>query len=229
MIEAGAYGAFLDIDALILFTYGTDTASRTVGTFDLHLDPLRWGLVTQAQRLFCSEAVQPARASVGIGYSDVDAFTWSTYQSPLYRLAYNTRVVNYTAMTMPHPFHLLVASGRSGGSRWQGDRLLLFNNQAHTDLLYQGATTGLDERVGYSVKSGQSGTLLFTFNGLGYPAGTVKSVPAIRRASSSSCPCWRIRASSSSRLNEGVKIRASAPRSWSLPGFMSPCGSTSSR
>ena len=178
MIEAGAYGAFLDIDALILFTYGTDPATRTVGTFDLHLDPLRWGLVTQAGRLFNSETVQPARATVGIGYSDVDAFTWSTYQSPLYRLAFTSKVVNYTAMTMPHPFHLLVASGRSGGSRWQGDHLLLFNNQPHTDLLYQGTTSGLDERVGYSVKSGQSGVLPFTFHGLGYPEGTVKPVPA---------------------------------------------------
>jgi len=179
MIEAGAYGAFLDIDALILFTYGTDTASRTIGTFDIHLDPLRWDLVTQAGRLFCSGEVQSSHATVGIGYSDVDAFTWYSYLSPLYRLAYHARVVNYTTPNTPHPFDLLVASGRSAGSRWQGERLLLFNNLCHTDLLYQGAATGLEERIGYTLKPGQSGILSFTFNGFGYPANTLKQVAAM--------------------------------------------------
>ena len=178
MIEAGAYGAFLDVDALILFTYGTEVNARTIGTFDIHLDPLRWDLVTQAGRLFCSGEVQPARTTVGIGYSEVDAFSWYAYLSPLYRLAYNTRVVNYTAIDTPHPFDLLVASGRSAGGHWAGDRLLLFNNLNHTDLLYQGAATGLEERMGYSLKCGQSGCFSFTFNGFGYPANTVKSVQA---------------------------------------------------
>lgn len=177
-LESAAYGAFLDIDAIILFTYDAHSKARTIGYFDIHLDPLRWGLVAQAGRLFLGGEVQPAKHTVGIGYSEVDAFSWFNYASPLHQLAFHTRVVNYTDMGTPHPLDLLVASGRSCGSMWMGERLLLFANQRHTDLKFQGTADGLDERHGYSIATGRSGLFNFTFQGIGYDAGATQPAQA---------------------------------------------------
>jgi hypothetical protein len=180
MIEAAAYGSLLDLDALILFTYGSDDNSRTIGYFDMHLDPLRWGLVGQASRMFLSGAVRPARKTVGIGYSKVDAFTWHQYQNRLYHLAFATRVVNYLpdATAAANPFDLLVASGRSSGSAWPGERLLLFANNRHTDLQFGPQATGILERNGYRLHTGRSGEFPFSFNGLGFDAGVVRRLQA---------------------------------------------------
>jgi len=179
MIEAAAYGALLDVDALILFTYGSDINLRTIGFFDVHLDPLRWGLTGQASRLFLSGAVSPANKTVGIGYSEVDAFTWQQYLSELYYLAFTSRVSNYVPTTVaPNPFDLLVASGRSCGSDWSGERLILFANNRHTDLRFGEPATGILERNGYQIQTGRSGEVPFTFHGFGYDAGAVHSLQA---------------------------------------------------
>jgi len=179
MVEAAAYGAFLDLDALILFTYDAHQNARTIGYFDIHLDPLRWGLVADAGRIFLSGEVQPAKCTVGIGYSQVDTFSWYEYLNPLYQLAYSARVVNYTDMNTPHPFDLLCASGRSAGSRWQGQRMLLFSNYNHTDLLYRTPAPGLDDRQGYPIQTVRGGGQYnFTFHGVGYDAGKVVPIQA---------------------------------------------------
>ena len=175
MVEAAAYGAFLDVDALFLFTYDSDSSSRTIGYFDVHLDPLRWGLVGQASRLFLSGAVRPAEKTVGIGYSEVDAFTWYEYLNPLYTLAFSSKVVNYVpTATVPNPFDLLVASGRSCGSDWSGERLILFANNHHTDLHFKDQAVGLLQRNGYQIMTGRNGELPFTFHGMGYDAGVIR-------------------------------------------------------
>jgi hypothetical protein len=178
MVEAAAYGALLDLDALILFTYDARPSVRAIGYFDVHVDPLRWGLVAQASRLFLSGEVQPSKCELGIGYSLVDIFTWHNYALPLYHLGYVTRVANYTRPDTRHPFDLLVSSGRSCGSAWQGERLLLFANRAHTDLLYQGAAEGQDVLAGYQLATGRGGAFDFTFRGIGYDAGGVKTYQA---------------------------------------------------
>jgi hypothetical protein len=178
MLEAAAYGGLLDLDALILFTYDAHPRARMIGYFDIHLDPLRWGIISQAARLFLSGEVAAARTQVGIGYSDVDAFTWHQYQSPLSFLAFVTRVANYTDPATPHPFNLLVSSGRSCGSQWTGDRLLLFANSRHTDIHFQNACDGLDVLHGYSLLTATGGPFDFLFNGFGYDAGVTKSVQA---------------------------------------------------
>jgi len=180
MIEAAAYGAMLDLDAIFLFTYGADSTARTIGYFDIHLDPLRWGLIAQAARLFLSGEVLPATTTVGIGYSGVDAFTWYQYLNALYQLAFTTRVVNYAPSTPePHPFDLLVASGRSSGSRWTGERQLLLANFRHNSLQFQAMEVGLVEFNGYNLLTGRSGTLPFAFFGMGYDQDVVKSLPAL--------------------------------------------------
>lgn len=177
MIEAAAYGAFLDLDAIFLFTYGADSTARTIGYFDVHLDPLRWGLVEQASRLFLSGEVQPAQKTVAIGYSPVDAFTWYQYQSNLYQLAFTTRVVNYTpARAERNPFDLLIASGRSSGSDWSGEKLLLYANNRHDDLHFHDAQMSLLERNGYELKTGRSGEVPFVFHGMGFDANATQSL-----------------------------------------------------
>jgi len=177
MIEAAAYGSLQDIDAIILFTYGADSKARTIGYFDLHLDPLRWGLVGQASRLFLSGAVRPAEKTVAIGYSTVDAFTWFQYLDTLYSLAFTTKVVNYVPMTdIPNPFDMLIASGRSCGSDWSGNNLLLFANNHHTDLRFKNQVTGVLERNGYQLQTGRSGDFAFTFNGLGYDRNITRTL-----------------------------------------------------
>jgi hypothetical protein len=178
MLESAAYGAFLDVDALILFTYDTGVDHRAIGYFDIHLDPLRWGLVSQASRLFLSGEVKPSRSTVGIGYSTVDSFIWRNYASPLYLLSMATNPCNFTDPALPHPFNLLVASGRSCGEKWTGNNLLLFANARGTDLRDQGVAEGMDVLEGYHIQPGREGTLPFTFHGFAYDAGVTKTVPA---------------------------------------------------
>jgi len=179
MIEAAAYGALLDVDALILFTYGSNDNLRTIDFFDVHLDPLRWGLAGQASRLFLSGAVNPANKTVGIGYSEVDAFTWQQYLTRLYHLAFTSRVTNYVPTILaPNPFDLLISSGRSCGGNWSGERLILFANNRHTDLRFGEQATGILERNGYHLQTGRSGEVPFTFHGFAYDAGAVRSLQA---------------------------------------------------
>lgn len=178
MLEAAAYGAFLDLDALIMFTYDAHTQARTIGYFDIHLDPIRWGVVGQCARLFRSDAVRPSICQVGIGYSEVDAFTWYTYQSPLYQLGLTTRVCNYTTGETPHPFDLLIASGRSRGAQWAGDRLLLFANNSHADLHLKTVGGSLEKRHGYTLQDGAAGSFPFIFRGVGFNDGEKKEASA---------------------------------------------------
>lgn len=178
MLESAAYGAFLDLDALILFTFDAHPAARTIGYFDIHLDPLRWGLVSQAARLFLSGEVKPARYTVGIGYSSIDAFTWYSYQSPLYQLSNSTRVVNDTDPATPNPYELLIASGRSSGPQWSGNHLIFFANKRHVDTRFQTVCDSIDAQYGYTFLTGRSGPFDMTFRGFGYDTGAVKTVQA---------------------------------------------------
>ena len=170
MLEAAAYGALLDFDALILFTYDDAPANQNIGYFDIHLDPLRWGLVGQASRLFRSGEVKTAPHSVGIGYTPVDAFIWRSYRSPLYQLSESTKVLNTTTVsTLPQPFDLLVTSGRSNTENWSGGKILFFTNQRQADLHNQVQGDGLERAFGYHLQTETSdGAQGFYFQGLGF-------------------------------------------------------------
>lgn len=176
-MESAAYGALLDVDALILFTYDAGAARRTIGYFDIHLDPLRWGVVSEASRLFLSGDVKAATHTVGIGYSTTDAYTWQNYVSPLYQLGFSSRVLNYTDTSQQHPFDLLVTSGRSSGEAWPDKRLLYFANGRQTDIHYQNYTDGLDALEGYKWQTLHNEPQTFVFRGIGYDAGVRKFLP----------------------------------------------------
>ncbi|MEI6518720.1 MAG: hypothetical protein WCO98_01550 [bacterium] len=178
MIEAAAYGAFLDIDALILFTYGALEQMKSITFFDVHNDPLRWGQVGTAARIFMSNEISPAKNSIGIGFSDVDLNTWFSYDTPLYQLSFFTRVDNYFWPDAPHPYDLLITSGRSVGTLWNSNRLLLMSNNNHTDLTFQNSATGADAMNGYNLSSGRSGQFGFVFNGIGADTGVTSTYQA---------------------------------------------------
>jgi hypothetical protein len=178
MIEAATYGAFLDIDALILFTYGALEQMKSITFFDVHNDPLRWGQVGTAARIFMSNEIATAKNSIGIGFSDVDLNTWFSYDTPLYQLSFFTRVDNYFWPDAPHPYDLLITSGRSAGTSWNSNRLLLMSNNNHTDLTFQNSATGADAMNGYNLSSAKGGKFGFVFNGTGFDVGVTRSYQA---------------------------------------------------
>ncbi len=178
MIEAATYGAFLDIDALILFTFGAREEMKSITFFDIHNDPLRWGQTGTAARIFLSNEINTAKNSIGIGFSDVDLNTWYSYDTQLYQLSFFTRVENYFWPDAPHPYDLLITSGRSAGTQWNSNRLLLMSNNNHTDLTFQNTAVGADSLNGYNFVSGRSGQLGFVFNGIGADAGVTRSYQA---------------------------------------------------
>lgn len=177
-LEAAAYGAMLDIDALILFTYDARSASRKIGFFDISKDPLRWGVTSQAARLFLRGDVTPATHALGMGYTQTDIFSWYDYLTSFYTLGAVCRVENYTNVAALHPYHLLITAGRSCGGRWMGDRLLLFANKRFTDLRFREQAPGMDTVQGYRVQTGRNGDFPFTFSGLAYETGSIKQYQA---------------------------------------------------
>ncbi len=178
MLEAAAYAAFLDIDALILFTYGAREEMKSITFFDVHNDPLRWGQMGTAARIFMSNEVSTARNSIGIGFSNVDLNTWYSYDSQLYQLSFFSRVENYFWPDSPHPYDLLITSGRSAGTLWNSNRLLLMSNNNHTDLSFQNNAIGADSLNGYNFSSAKGGQFGFVFNGIGADAGVTRACQA---------------------------------------------------
>ena len=175
VIESASYGAMLDVDALITFTYDAGATRNNIGYFDIHLDPLRWGLTAQAARIFHKGKVQPAKQSIGIAYSEVDAFTWALYNSPLHQLAYVTRVENYTNSDKAHPFGLLVSSGRSSGGKFRGAKQLIFANRLHADRHFRTYANGPEVAHGYQLKAGHYGDFPFDFRDIGFARGRIST------------------------------------------------------
>jgi len=126
IVEATAYGLLQDLDALLLFTYGTEDSVNPVSYFDVHADPARWSLVGACATAFLRQDVSAARRSAEVCYSQVDTFYYFRYHSPLYRLAWVTRTQNrlyddeWTTSS-----GLSIASGRSGTGRLLGAGRLL--------------------------------------------------------------------------------------------------------
>lgn len=171
MMEAASYGAFLDIDALINFTYDSQNDKGNIGFFDMNSDPLRWGLMSQAARIFLEGKVQPAKYRVGIAYSATDALTWEMYRADLYQLAYSTRVENYVDNEKAHPFNILISSGRACAEKFTGARQLIFANRLYNDPGFQTTSIGPERAHGYRLSSGKTANYTFTFNGIGFAAG----------------------------------------------------------
>jgi len=72
LLEATAYAALQDIDAMILFTYNTQPDVRRMEYFDVSSDPVRWGTAAIAGHLFRTRALEVARSATAVGRSEDD-------------------------------------------------------------------------------------------------------------------------------------------------------------
>jgi len=182
VIEAACYGAFLDVDAVLLFTYdATNSAADNIGYFNVRLDPLRYNLLATSSRIFLSGEVLPSKYSVGIGHSEVDRYTFTRPNIELYYLAFMHGVSNYFDLSKrQHPFDLLVTSGKSAavGDFSGQEKVLAFSMTKNADLHQQKYEPTLDNAFNYSIRSAlRGGTKGYTFvSGLGYERGAQRSV-----------------------------------------------------
>jgi hypothetical protein len=124
MIEAAAYAALHDIDAMILFVYETRPTAR-VSYFNVRSDPTRWGLCGVGAQVFLKGLVKPSQHRIVVPYNRVDTFTYTRYHQPFYALGWATRVENdffdgEVYRTPPNAADLILPPGRSGVGLYVG-------------------------------------------------------------------------------------------------------------
>jgi len=78
LLEATAYAALQDIDAMILFTYNTQPAVHRIEYFDVSSDPVRWSLAGLAGQVFRTRALDAARSRIAIARTDGQCFAPDT-------------------------------------------------------------------------------------------------------------------------------------------------------
>ncbi len=181
MVEAAAYAGLQDVDAMILFTYGTLPQKRSIGWFDCQADPARWGLAGITGAAFLQTAVSPAKYSIELGHSDVDTFLFKSYETEVRNLAYVSRVANRCFdRTLSPDADLTIASGRSGAAEYGNGPLLLVRNDPSVttagDSLEQ-----TSDHLGYPLGIGPSAGGTYLFDGLLLaPAGPANRGPGSR-------------------------------------------------
>lgn len=175
LVEATAYALLHDVDALLLFTYGTERDRP--GYFDVHADPARWSLAATCAQAFLRRDVAAARRAVALCYSFVDTFSYFRYASPLYQLAWVSHLENRLYDDeLPADDAMRIASGRSGWGRLPGRERILFANGRSLDLCdsVRSPAAPFVTELGLSVRP--SGRRTVTFSGLLYPRGTRRTV-----------------------------------------------------
>jgi hypothetical protein len=74
LLEAAAYAALQDVDAMIMFTYNTNPDVRRMEYFDVSSDPVRWAPAAVAGYLFRTRALAPARGGVALRRTEEECF-----------------------------------------------------------------------------------------------------------------------------------------------------------
>ncbi|MGQ9731515.1 MAG: hypothetical protein ACUVX8_09620 [Candidatus Zipacnadales bacterium] len=116
IVEAAAYAALQDLDALILFTYNADPTVRRIEYFDISSDPVRWGIAALAGYAYRAQALSPAHTDVTIAHTLVDSFTaGSSLPAELMRLGWQSRLRQLLCERVPPANHLLSFSDPSPG------------------------------------------------------------------------------------------------------------------
>jgi hypothetical protein len=175
MVEAAAYAALHDIDAMILFVYETRPTAR-VSYFNVRSDPTRWGLCGIAAQIFLQGLVQPSRHRIVVPYNTVDTFTYTRYHQPFYALGWATRVENdfydgdvYRAADKNTD--LILSPGRSGIGRFEGAPAVVHTSSLVRDLA--GRTVFSPQYLApYSLSTVNSKQRTLTYDGLLFDAGT---------------------------------------------------------
>lgn len=168
LIEAAAYGALQDVDAMILFHFSTDPGRRTVGFFDVRHDPARWSLAALAGQVFRRRLVSPAPYLAVIGYSATDVLLEPLRPMPsqLHKLGYVCRIANaFFDDRLTAAADLIISSGRSAGGTYPPSRVLLFSNSFFKDPYRRQLTDGLDSENGCEAATIPGITAEFVFGG----------------------------------------------------------------
>ncbi len=74
LLQAAAYAALNDVDALILFTYDTRAAKTRLDYFNVARDPTRWGIAPLAGRIFLQRLIRPAPIGVAVAFGPQDMY-----------------------------------------------------------------------------------------------------------------------------------------------------------
>ncbi len=174
-LEAAVYGALQDLDALILFTYDVKPGQRQLEFFDVRCDPARWGLAGMAASIFLQRQVAPAQQQVAVAYSAVDTHypTHQPYPTEVYKLGWVSQLSSlFFDQELAKAPDLVLASGRTSGSAYKGDRTVICGNWPASDLLDHRRDQSPDQLSGYDVATVPERTQYFTFGGTMFPAGS---------------------------------------------------------
>ncbi len=174
MVEAAAYAALQDIDAVILFTYDVLEHKRRVEFFDVRTDPARWSLMGLCAKIFLSRHVAPARHRTALAFSRVDSFypTWQPMPTESYKLGwvsgFSTLFFDEQAPTTGPD--LLMASGRSASGAYTGNNVIICSNWEAEDLLDHKRDRSLEDKSGYQIATVPGDHGYYTFGGTMFPA-----------------------------------------------------------
>jgi len=172
MIEAAAFAAFHDIDAMILFVYETNKSAR-VSYFNVRSDPARWGMAALGAQIYLGQQIQPATHKIVVPYGPIDTFTYTKYHNPFYAMGWTTRVENdffsgknYLADSKTS---LIVPPGRSSVGSYSGAPALLYGGLLNSEL---GGKLALqpDFLRDYGLRALQKPLASFVYDGLVFDA-----------------------------------------------------------
>jgi len=168
MVEAAAYGALHDFDAMILFAYETKPTAR-VSYFNVRSDPSRWGMVGICSEVFLKGLVQPSLHKIVVPYNAVDTFTYTKYHQPFYGLGWATRVENDFfdgSVYIAKPgTDLMVIPGRSGIGQYSNAPAVLHTEDLRCDLAGR-TVPGPEYLEPYGMNVKPSPTMPLTYDGL---------------------------------------------------------------
>lgn len=174
MVDAIAYSALHDVDAMILFTYDIRPEARRLDFFDVSRDPARWGLAALGARAFLHRDIARSKHTIEVGYSHVD----SHFVDGERTLAELHRAAHVGAMrgrffgeAFDGEADLMIASGLSSGAIYPGERTVISAEQRSEDLLNRRHEATLAEKSGYPVGTTPAGRVAFEFGGTLYGAG----------------------------------------------------------
>lgn len=183
MLAAAAYGSFLDVDAMLLFSYRAEVGRRGLDLFDVSHDPTRWGLAAVCGAIFRGRLLAPARRQVTIGYSPADVLLepMRPMASHLHKLAYFCRVGNVFFDTeLRSAGDLTVSSGRSCGGKYPASRTVLFARHSFSDPYGRQTSEGIDVENGCAVATLPPVQATFRFGGTIFDAGVQRQVEVPR-------------------------------------------------
>ncbi|WP_106380803.1 beta-galactosidase [Abditibacterium utsteinense] len=179
MLEAAAYAAFHDIDAMILFVYETNKSAR-VSYFNVRSDPARWGMAALGAQIYLGNLIAPATHKIVVPYGPIDTFTYTKYHNPFYAMGWTTRVENdffsgknYLA---DGKTSLIVPPGRSSIGQYSGAPALLYGGLLNRDL--SGKLAAQPDFLGdYGITARTKPLSSFVYDGLVFDALEVPKAP----------------------------------------------------